>query len=189
MPFAALLLAACGQGGSELTAAEQAEIAARSAPVAVQFQQRLKTRLGEALASGGPKTAVSVCKEAAPAIAAMMSEESGAEVRRISAFHRNPDGGVPGSMRRQYNALASDPVVDGKPATRIWRDDAGPAPRIHYLSAIPMQDQPCSTCHGTDIDPELQAHIDELYPDDLATGFQPGQLRGALVVSWPVEGS
>lgn len=187
---ASTLLAACGQGGDEpVTPAplDEAAITARSAPVAQEFQQQLKAQLVEALQNGGPMAAVSVCKEAAPAIAAAMSADSGAQVSRIATKHRNPAGAVPDAMRGEYDALAAQPVIDGAPAARIWRSGEGEGAQIHYLSAIPMQEQPCSVCHGTNIDPALKAHIDGLYPGDLATGFVPGEMRGALLISWPEE--
>ena len=79
------------------------------------------------------------------------------------------------------DALAAQPVTDGAPARRIFRGEDG---RVHFMSAIPMAEQPCAMCHGSDIDPDLKAHIDSLYPDDAATGFEPGTLRGALLISW-----
>jgi len=45
-----------------------------------------------------------------------------------------------------------------------------------------MQEKPCSTCHGTDIDPALEGAIVEAYPQDIATGFEPGDLRGAFLI-------
>jgi len=56
--------------------------------------------------------------------------------------------------------------------------------RITYLRAIPMVGQPCLSCHGTGIDPAVTARIAKLYPKDKATGFMPGELRGAMLVHW-----
>jgi len=181
------LLGSCGGGASEAGPVDEAAVTARSAPVAQEFQQKLKEQLVAALTNGGPESAVSVCSQVAPAIAAAASEESGAEVSRIARKHRNPDAGVPAAMESQYDALATQPLSDGKPAVRIWRSGDGENARIHYLSAIPMQDQPCSVCHGTNVDPALKQHIDDLYPGDLATGFKPGDLRGAMLISWPAD--
>ena len=33
---------------------------------------------------------------------------------------------------------------------------------------------------------QKQAKLAELYPADKATGFKPGDMRGAILVSWPV---
>jgi len=182
--LAPIALAACA-GESERAPLDETEVAARSVPIAQDFSSDLKTQLKSALEAGGPKNAVSVCQQVAPALAEAASEESGAEIRRIAALNRNPAGEVPPEMQEQYGELAEAPMADGAPAKRIWRGEDG---RVHFLSAIPMAEQPCSTCHGRDIDPDLQAHIQSLYPDDAATVFAPGDLRGALLISWP-EGS
>jgi mono/diheme cytochrome c family protein len=165
-------------------ALDEAAVVAASMPIAQGFQAELQAQLKAAIADGGPKGGVSVCQQAAPAIAAAQSDASGAVVSRIAAKHRNPAGGVPDDMRDAYAALAAAPMVDGKPNRQIVQTGSGAGAKVHVLSAIPMQEQPCSVCHGTSIDPDLKAHIDSLYPGDLATGFQPGELRGALLISW-----
>jgi hypothetical protein len=53
-----------------------------------------------------------------------------------------------------------------------------------YMRAIPT-DALCLTCHGTELAPEVKAAIAKAYPDDQATGFSAGQLRGAFSVIWP----
>jgi hypothetical protein len=39
----------------------------------------------------------------------------------------------------------------------------------------------CLTCHGTEVKPEVLTKIKELYPNDKATGYQEGDIRGAFV--------
>ncbi|MDX1426157.1 MAG: DUF3365 domain-containing protein, partial [Kiloniellales bacterium] len=51
-----------------------------------------------------------------------------------------------------------------------------------YMKAIPVGEV-CLTCHGADIDPALMAEIEAFYPEDQATGFALGELRGAFTVS------
>jgi hypothetical protein len=53
-----------------------------------------------------------------------------------------------------------------------------------YLRAIVMQPL-CLTCHGATLPAEVAAAIARDYPQDTATGFEPGQLRGAVTVRWP----
>lgn len=196
-PLGALaLVAACGQqkpaetpaqGASAELPIDKAAVAARSKPIAQEFQASLKGQLQAAMKAGGPMQAVDVCRHVAPEIARQQSEASGAVVRRVAAKNRNPDAAVDASLQPYYDELDAQPTVDGKPARRIWRSGEGEAERVNFLSAIPMQAKPCSVCHGTDVDPKLEAHIMQLYPGDLATGFKPGEMRGALLVSWPAK--
>lgn len=183
-----LASAACApQASDEIAMPDDAVIVARSMPIAQEFQAQLKEQLVAALGQGGPEAAVSVCKEAAPAIAAEQSEASGAQVSRIAERHRNPAGAVPSELQAAYDELATMPLVDGKPASRVVHIGQGSDARAVYLSAIPMAEQPCSVCHGSNVDPALKAAIDNAYPGDTAVGFEPGDLRGALVISWPRE--
>ena len=187
---ASMLLASCAEpvGREEITLSpvlDEELVTTFSAPVAQDFASALQARLAAAMAEGGPMEAVGVCQEEAPRIAAQIGEESGAQLRRVSDRNRNPDGALDEELAPHYAALAEQPIVDGAPATRIWASGSGSEARVNYLSAIPMREQPCAACHGSDIDPDLQARIAELYPDDLATGFAAGELRGALLVSWP----
>lgn len=125
----------------------------------------------------------------APAIAQSLSNESGAQIRRIAFKQRNPSALAEGDMRQKLEELAAFPLgPDGTPASVQWTSGAGASARVHYLRAIPMKEQPCAACHGTDVAPDVQARIRELYPDDRATGFRSGVLRGAIAISWPARG-
>ncbi|MEO1048499.1 MAG: DUF3365 domain-containing protein [Pseudomonadota bacterium] len=187
---AGLCLVGCGTEPAvdgDARALDEAQVIARAQPIAAEFQATLQAQLKAALEAGGPQQAVAVCHEAAPAIAAMQSEQSGALVRRIADRNRNPDNAVPAELRAAYDTLAREPVIDAKPASTLAQIGEGSGARVHYLSAIPMREQPCSTCHGRAIAPELKTQINALYPADAATGFAPGDLRGALVITWPLS--
>ena len=41
----------------------------------------------------------------------------------------------------------------------------------------------CLLCHGTNISPDVKTKLKELYPDDTATGFKIGDLRGAFSIT------
>ena len=188
--FAApLLLTACNQAEAPGAPSplDEAAVVAASQPVAQEFGMALQGQLAAAIGEGGPMQGVEVCHSVAPQIAAEQSAASGAQVSRVSDRNRNPAGGLTEDVAPHYAELAAQPMVDGQPAATVWRSGEGDAARVNYLRAIPMQEQPCSVCHGTDIDPAFAARIAELYPDDLATGFEPGELRGALLVSWPAQ--
>lgn len=163
------------------------DVAAKSAALADRFQANLQGQLQAAMKTGGPVGAIGVCQQAAPAIAASLSEESGAEVRRIALKERNPGAAPNGEMRNRLEQLASAPLTaDGTPAVMLWTSGSGDNARVHYLRAIPMKEQPCAACHGMSIAPEVKEKLAELYPADMATVFKPGDMRGAIAVSWPI---
>ena len=58
---------------------------------------------------------------------------------------------------------------------------------LRYAKAIAVQPQ-CLSCHGMaqDIPASLAQKIRIEYPQDQATGYSAGQLRGAVVVTRPI---
>ncbi|MCG8378604.1 MAG: DUF3365 domain-containing protein [Proteobacteria bacterium] len=52
---------------------------------------------------------------------------------------------------------------------------------FRYMKAIPTKGL-CLTCHGENIDRSLKKSISKLYPNDLATGFKAGDIRGAFTI-------
>lgn len=180
----AMMLAGCGEQQAAPIVIDETAVAERASYIAADFRNELSSTLFAAMEAGGPVEGIGVCHEAATRIAASQSEASGAEIRRIADKHRNPAGGVPDEARPYYDELAGDPMGNNGPANRIWTSGSAEQGKVHFLAAIAMMDQPCSTCHGTNIAPEVQAKIDELYPQDQATGFAEGDLRGALWITW-----
>lgn len=164
------------------------DVLAKSAALADRFQSELQGQLQAAMKAGGPVGAIAVCQQAAPAIAAGLSEESGAQVRRIALKERNPSALPQGEFRARLEQFATAPLdADGNPAWVQWTTGSGKDARAHYLRAIPMKEKPCAACHGTNIAPDVRGKLAELYPQDKATGFKPGDLRGAIAISWPVD--
>lgn len=189
-PVLLLTLASCAsvpQGAVAEAPIDEAAAMSRSIAVAQSFQGKLQAQLAAAMQAGGPVQAIGVCKDAAPRIAAEESAASGAQVSRVAERSRNPAGGLTEELRPHYARLAEAPLVDGAPATAIWRSGKGDAARVNVLRAIPMQEKPCATCHGTNISPDVAELLHALYPSDRATGFKPGELRGAMLVSWPAS--
>jgi hypothetical protein len=161
---------------------------ARSRALADQLVGELKTELGAAMQQGGPIAAIGVCKTRAPAIASRLSATSGAAVGRTALRVRNP-ANAPDELERavleQFAAelaVAQDPPAS--PPEAVFELRAARGIEHRYMRAIPLQPL-CVGCHGKTIAPDLAAAIRKDYPDDAATGFEPGQLRGAVTVVWP----
>ena len=50
-----------------------------------------------------------------------------------------------------------------------------------------MAGEPCALCHGSAVKDDVKAAVAKLYPKDQATGFEPGELRGAFTVTEVVK--
>jgi hypothetical protein len=164
----------------------------RSRELASQLGQELKGELVKALEQGGPVAAIGVCRDRAPAIAARLSEASGARVSRTALRVRNPANApdevqraVLGQFAEQLAAVPPGaPAAAGGPPEAVFEIKGPGGIERRYLRAIPTEAL-CLTCHGPSLAPELAAVIARDYPQDAATGFAQGELRGAFSVVWP----
>jgi hypothetical protein len=144
----------------------------------------LKAELVGAMQSGGPLSAVDICHTRAPAIAASVSSEQGVQVSRVSSRNRNP-GNAPNEWQAEVLAMFADRIEDGEDAAGLtWQETAEVSDGAEYrfMKAIPT-DGVCLACHGTSLDPAVAEAIAARYPEDKATGFSQGDLRGAFVVT------
>ena len=154
--------------------------------LAQQLGTELKAELTSALASAGPTGAISVCRTRAPEIAARLSRESGAVVSRTALRVRNPANAPDDLQRAILEQFAAD-LAAGRtemPLEAAVEINRGGRIEHRYMRAIPM-DAMCLACHGQQLAPEVASAIASDYPEDQATGFEQGQLRGAFSVIWP----
>jgi len=156
----------------------------------------LLTQLGQTLKStmskDGPEAAVSVCKEASPSIAKTLSSKHGAQMTRVGTRVRNPSMGTPNPWQKDALAQFEHRLAQGEPPASMeyWKVvevDKGKR-ELHYAKAIMVQPI-CLSCHGaaSEIPASLAEKIRIEYPQDQATGYSVGKLRGAVVVSKPLN--
>jgi hypothetical protein len=178
--ISAIVLTACVESKQESELTQESEVTAEMArgaqllqPFKAQMQQALKAGMAE-----GPVQAIDACRIRAPEIAAALSKD-GVRVGRASHKLRNPDNAGPhwvGPVLDEY--LASD-----------RREPVEVALENGYIGyAEPILVQPlCLTCHGEVLAPDLESTIGTLYPDDQATGYTDGDLRGVFWVEYPTH--
>ena len=183
-------LAACGGEESVQATVPQAGVAdlAEARAAAGELGETLKGRLVAAMTEGGPVAAIDVCAQEAPAIATDISARRGLEVGRTALRVRNgsnaPDDWETAQLEAFAAALADGASPTGLTASEVVELDG--RPHLRWMSPIPMGDV-CATCHGAVISPEVQAAVEARYPGDQATGFAPGELRGAFTVTKPLD--
>lgn len=150
--------------------------AARSA--VDRFGATLQATLGAALAAGDPVAAIGVCSDRAPAIAAQTGADAGLQIGRVSRRPRNPANTPTDWQRGVLERWAAELAAGADLADReefVSTPDGG----FKYLRPIVIR-PPCLVCHGSDVAPAVTAALSEKYPDDRATGYRVGELRGAF---------
>ncbi|MCP5245526.1 MAG: DUF3365 domain-containing protein [Burkholderiales bacterium] len=179
--FAIVLLQLSTQLAAENENTAQLEDQARN--LAAQLGMQLKARLQNAMQTGGPASAISTCNVSAPEIADELST-GGWTVGRTSLKLRNP-GNSPDEWERSTLLAFEQQLASGIPAAGLQNSvietDDG-VTRYRYMKAIPI-DTVCMACHGETISDDVKSVLTEKYPLDAATGYKPGQLRGAFTVS------
>src|SRR5260370_22356569 len=170
-----------------LTAIAQSDVKERTdaaRAVAVDFGLTLIGELQKAIAAAGPVNAIGVCHLAVPKIAAEKSAEKRMSIGRTSLKLRQPENTPDEWEMLQLQRFEQRNAAGENPASIEFGEniDVGGKKVFRYMKAIPTAEV-CLSCHATTLMPEASAKLKELYPEDAATGFKAGDLRGAFTIT------
>ena len=157
--------------------------------VAGSVPPKLLAVLTAEIARSGPEGAIGVCREQAPQMAKAASAQTGWAIRRVSLNNRNPKA-VPDAWERaaledfdRRAAAGESPATleKGEVVTEEGRKS------YRYMKALPTLDL-CLKCHGApaSLSPAVKEKLSALYPQDKATGYSTGQIRGAMTIRKPL---
>ncbi len=174
---AALFLASCQ--AAQPTAEVSPQEMERAKNALQPFKEQLVDALTGALQEGDPESAISVCREKAPQIAAELSVD-GIRMGRTSHRLRNPDNAPEPWVEPLLAAYLEDPENPQPRAVRLDESTIGYVEPIYAMSF-------CLSCHGPSIEPDLLETIRSLYPEDQATDFRMHDVRGLFWVTLPSD--
>lgn len=148
-----------------------------------QLAVQLKAKLKASLQSHGPLEAITVCNVEAENIALQVSETNKLQVGRTSLRVRNSNNTADSWEEKKLAEFEQlkNTGSDLKALEVFEVTKESDARWFRYMKAIPTQEV-CVVCHGKHIAPPIQEKINSLYPNDQATGFELGDLRGAFTV-------
>ena len=146
--------------------------------LAQQFVGLLKPQLKRAMAEGGPSQAVAVCADVAPGIAESLSATSGWTVKRVSLNARNASRAVPDGWEQAVLQAFDQRQQAGEEAASLSFGEQTNG-RYRYMKAQGVEPL-CLTCHGKELADTTVQTLREYYPDDMATGYSLGDVRGAI---------
>lgn len=175
---AAIGSASGGAGASAGSGDPSPERVAQGKQAVGALKRQLVGALTEALKSGPPSSAITVCSGVAPGVAQSLSS-GGVTVGRATRKPRNPANAAAG-WRADALAHFESMVAAGRPLDGASWSARLPNGATGY--AEPLVIQPlCLACHGAQLAPEVSAELASRYPSDQATGYAAGDLRG---VAW-----
>ena len=170
----------CNAGLADTT---EADISA--ARTAIQeLAASLQTELKNAMQAGGPVAAIGICHTQAIPITQKVSAEQGLQVSRVSLGNRNPEN-IPNQWQTAVLEDFERQKAAGKdPGSLAWSETVSinGGKEFRFMKAIPTGPV-CLACHGTALSPEVSGLLADLYPQDRATGYNQGDIRGAFVVT------
>jgi hypothetical protein len=183
----ALGFAACGPqtdgSADEIPADVEAQVARIGETAANALRTGLSQRLTAAIAEGGAEAAIDVCAlEAMPLTDSIASATGAAELRRTSLRVRNPRNAPDAQDSAALHWFAELDAQEPRPVHLVQRD--GEAYRYYSpLRIAPL----CTQCHGPEetLSEPVRAALRQRYPDDRATGYAEGELRGLIRVTMP----
>lgn len=184
-----VLLAAALPAVGPAAETSDADAVNRARAAAKDLGERLKGELVAAIKSGGPVMAIQVCNTVAGELANEISKQHELTVGRTSLRVRNAKN-APDAYERKVLEEFLEKASSGADLSKLEHFDLvseNGDKTFRYMKAIPMAAEPCLACHGTELKPEVKAEISRLYPEDQATGFKPGELRGAFTISGKLD--
>jgi hypothetical protein len=195
--IALLLLTSCGEAPEApplppdpLTPEEAARAIELGAPAAGALAEGLLERLAHAIDSEGLEGATSFCSESAIPLTEEIqaAQAAGFSLKRTTLRWRNPDNAPDQWEDRVLRYLEALEEFDPG-SVPVELTAQGPGESLRYyrpLRAAPM----CLNCHGDEgeMDPRVLEILREGYPEDRATGYGAGELRGVIRVEIPQGG-
>ncbi len=143
------------------------------------FGRQLVTELKQGIKAGGAEHAIQVCRLKAPEIATSLSNEYEWDIGRTSLKIRNPQN-EPDAWEQSVLQQFERRKQQGEAIAALeYFSDTEQG--FRYMKAIPTKGL-CLTCHGTEIDETLTSTLNEHYPNDEATGYKLGDIRGAFTL-------
>jgi hypothetical protein len=151
--------------------------------VSSELTDKVRGLLLTELEKGGYDGAVRVCAEVAQNITQEFNRDTGHSARRVSLGYRNtkdiPDA-YESRMLKQFDQQNREKKLAGE-YYEVVRERG--REYLRYLKPI-VAGKMCLNCHGQpdQISPQVMALLKEKYPNDRATGYREGDLRGAVSV-------
>jgi hypothetical protein len=166
--------------------ANNVELLDEARKVATMLPPKLLASLQEEIGKSGPEGAIPVCKDMAPKMAGEIAAQTGWKIRRVSLKARNDARAIPDAWEKAALEDFDQRAANGEPPAQLEKGERV-GNEYRYVKALPVQPL-CLNCHGPaeQLSPAVKSVLEQHYPNDRATGYSVGQIRGAISVRKPL---
>ncbi len=150
--------------------------------VATTLPPKLLVALQEEIRKTGAEGAIPVCKDMAPKMAGEISQQTGWKIKRVSLKARNDARAIPDDWEKAALEDFDKRAAAGESPAKLEKGEKI-GNEYRFVKALPVQGL-CLGCHGPaeKLKPAVQATLGQHYPNDKATGYSEGQIRGVISV-------
>jgi hypothetical protein len=150
--------------------------------VATTLPPKLIVALQEEIKKSGPEGAIPVCKDMAPKMAGEISQQTGWKIKRVSLKARNDARAIPDPWEKAALEDFDKRAAAGEAPGKLEKGEKI-GNEYRFVKALPVQPI-CLSCHGPadQLSPAIKAALSQTYPNDRATGYSEGQIRGVISV-------
>ena len=150
--------------------------------VAMKLPPKLVVMLQNEIKKSGPEGAISVCRDMSPKVAGEISRQTGWKIKRVSLKARNDARAIPDSWEKAALEDFDKRAAAGESPAQLEKGE-NVGNEYRYVKALPVKSL-CLSCHGPvdQLSFAVKSALAKYYPNDLATGYSVGQIRGAISV-------
>lgn len=156
--------------------------------IAGETQKLLGSHLMQAVAQGGFTNALSVCSVKAMPLTRQVAGSNSVDIARVTHKARNPHDRANTNELALIRAYLTDLDSGNEPLQPVVKSTEDG--QVTFYAPIILNNPLCLNCHGSpgsDIQPNTLAAIGRIYPEDEATGFKLGDLRGLWRIKFSRE--
>ncbi|AYQ55855.1 cytochrome C [Bathymodiolus thermophilus thioautotrophic gill symbiont] len=166
---------------NKISAAEKQKLSKEAIGLVKQLGGALKPELKKVIKTKGLEHAVEFCAVRAPEITKKINQENKDwTIKRVSLKNRNPNA-KPDSWEKKVLQMFDKRQSNGESAKKMAYSEVVDG-EFRFMKAQGVG-MPCLSCHSKKIAKNIKSAIDKHYPNDKATGYSLGQIRGAFSLS------
>ena len=168
---------------NKLSDKEIAQYISKGKEIGKATVKKLGSNLMTHMKQGGPAQAIPFCNVKASPLTLEVAKKYNVSIKRTSHKIRNensnPNETETAILKKYLASLSNGEKI--KPIVK--KDETG---KVHFYAPIKLEAK-CLACHGTigkEVTQKTDSILKSLYPNDKATGFKVGDLRGMVNITF-----